>query len=86
MELEAESVAYFVGNPRGITANSQGCLANHVSDGTSLAGPDRYELTKVAGQMEDALGIAAHSLFAPESRANRKQQLASQPAPQSAQT
>ena len=84
MELEAESVAYFVGNPRGITAKSQSCLANHIRAGASLAGPDLYELTKMAGQMEEGLGITAHTLFAPQPPANRKKQRASQAAPQPA--
>ncbi len=86
MELEAESVAYLVSHRRGITAKSQSYLADHVNAGTSLADLDLYELTKAAGQIEDALGIAAHTLFAPQPRAKRKPRRASQAAPPSTQT
>jgi len=82
MELEAESVAYLVSHRHGITAKSQSYLANYVKAGTSLADLDLYELTKAAGQIEDALGIAAHTLFAPQTRPRRKRR----PAPQSTQT
>jgi len=68
-ELEAESVAYLVSHRRGISAKSQSYL---------------YHLTKAAGQIEDVLGIAAHTLFAPQPRAKRKRRQTSQPEPQSA--
>jgi len=84
MELEAESVAYLVSHRRGIAAKSQSYLADHVSDGTSLAELDLYELTRAAGQIEDTLGIAAHTLFPPQPRAKHKQQRASQPGPRTA--
>ena len=86
MELEAESVAYLVSHRRGINAKSQSYLAGHVSASTSLADLDLYELTKAAGQIEDALSIAAHTLFAPQPRARRKRRPTSQPAPQPSQT
>jgi hypothetical protein len=83
-ELEAESVAYLVSHRRGISAKSQSYLAGYVSAGTSLADLDLYHLTKAAGQIEDVLGIAAHTLFAPQPRAKRKRRQTSQPAPKPA--
>lgn len=68
MELEAEPVAYLVCQRRSITAKSQSYLANYVNAGTSLSDLDLYEMTKAAG-IEDARGIAAHTLFAPQPRA-----------------
>jgi hypothetical protein len=62
-ELEAESVAYLVSNRRGITSKSQSYLANYVNAGTSLADLDLYAIMRATGYIEDALGIAAHTLF-----------------------
>lgn len=69
-ELEAESLAYLVCKRHGVESKSQSYLADQVKPETTLEHLDIYVLLKAAGQVESALGIAAHTLFEP--RADRK--------------
>jgi len=71
-EVEAESVAYLVAHRRGIKSKSQTYLSGYVSAGTSLADLDLYAITRAAGHIEDALGIAAHTLFEPRKKDNQR--------------
>jgi hypothetical protein len=65
-ELEAESLAWLVCKRRGITSKSESYLANFAKANTTVGDLDFYQLTKAAGQVETALGIAAHTLFEPK--------------------
>ena len=65
-ELEAESLAYLVCKRRGITSKSESYLADFARANTTVGDLDFYQLTKAAGQVETALGIAAHTLFEPK--------------------
>lgn len=71
-EVEAESVAYLVAHRRGISSKSQSYLAGYVHHGSSLADLDLYAITRAAGQIEDALGIAAHTLFEPKNKQQKQ--------------
>jgi len=71
-EVEAESVAYLVAHRRGIAPKSQSYLSSYVQQGSSLADLDLYAMTRAAGRIEDALGIAAHTLFEPKKQQERQ--------------
>ena len=62
-ELEAESVAYLVCARNDIQSDSQKYLASYVSDNTSVANLDIYQIMRAAGQVETLLGLGAHSKF-----------------------
>jgi hypothetical protein len=62
-ELEAESLAYLVCKRRGVQSKSESYLADYVKANVTVGSFDFYLLTKAAGQVETALGIAAHTLF-----------------------
>lgn len=71
-ELEAESLAYLVCRRRGVTSKSESYLAAFAQANTTVEGLDFYQLTKAAGQVETALGIAAHTLFEPKDERNAR--------------
>lgn len=62
-ELEAESLAYLVCKRRGVESKSESYLADYATRNVTVGSFDFYLLTKAAGQVETALGIAAHTLF-----------------------
>ena len=64
-ELEAESLAYLVSKRHGVESKSKSYLADHIKPDTTIKDLDIYVLLKAAGQVETALGIAAHTLFEP---------------------
>ena len=69
-ELEAESLAYPVCKRRGVTSKSESYLAAYATRNVTVGSFDFYLLTKAAGQVETALGIAAHTLFEPKDERN----------------
>ncbi|HYN79111.1 MAG TPA: hypothetical protein VES73_15115 [Lamprocystis sp. (in: g-proteobacteria)] len=69
-ELEAESLAYLVCKRRGVQSKSVSYLAAYVKANVTVGSFDFYLLTKAAGQVETALGIAAHTLFEPKDERN----------------
>ncbi len=69
-ELEAESLAYLVCKRRGVQSKSESYLADYVKANVTVGSFDFYLLTKAAGQVETALGIAAHTLFEPKDERN----------------
>ena len=52
-----------------VESEAESYLAQHIQPGTSIADFDIDLMLKAAGQVEAALGIAAHTLFQPKTRA-----------------
>lgn len=69
-ELEAESLAWLVCKRRGVQSKSESYLAAYATRNVTVGSLDLYLLTKAAGQVETALGIAAHTLFEPKDERN----------------
>ena len=59
-ELEAESVAYLVCARNGVASRSENYLAAYVDENTTVDAIDIYQVMRAAGQIESALGLAAH--------------------------
>ena len=59
-ELEAESVAYLVCARNGVASRSENYLAAYVDENTTVDAIDIYHVMRAAGQIESALGLAAH--------------------------
>lgn len=74
-ELEAESVAFLVAKRNGVESRSESYLTNYVRDNPAMDDVDFYQLTRAAGQIENLLGIAAHTRFDPPERGKRLDQL-----------
>jgi hypothetical protein len=72
-ELEAGSLAYLLCKRRGVTSKSESYLADYAQANTTVEGLDFYRLIKAAGQVETALGIAAHTRFEPKDERNARQ-------------
>jgi hypothetical protein len=68
LELEAESVAYVVGERNGVKSESQPYLSNFVNANTSIDQIDVYRVMRAAGQVETLLGLADHIQYDPPAR------------------
>jgi len=62
-ELEAESVAYLVCERNGVKSKSHSYLSDFVNAHTCIDQIDVYRVMRAAGQIEDVLGLTAHSQF-----------------------
>lgn len=62
-EIEAESVAYLVCHRNGVQPNSESYLSNYVAGSTTIDCIDLYQITRSAGQVENLLGLSAHTKF-----------------------
>ena len=60
-ELEAESTAYIVCTRNGVDSKSESYLANYVKQDTTAEQLDMYQIMRAAGQIENILGLAAHT-------------------------
>ena len=62
-ELEAESVAYLVCARNGVTSKSETYLTNYVTENTTVDDIDLFQVLRAAGQVENLLGLTAHTKF-----------------------
>lgn len=62
-EIEAESVAYLVCNRNGVKPNSETYLSKFVAANTDIDSVDLYQIMRAAGQVENFLGLTAHTKF-----------------------
>jgi len=69
-ELEAESVAFIVCARNGVKSKSESYLANYVNQNTTVENTDIYQIMRAAGQVENLLGISAHTKYSNTSQQN----------------
>ncbi len=62
-EIEAESVAYLVCNRNGVKPDSETYLSGFVAANTDIDSVDFYQIMRAAGQVENLLGLTAHTKF-----------------------
>jgi IrrE N-terminal-like domain len=62
-DFEAESVAYLVCERNGIHSKSETYLSNYVKPNTKIEQIDIYQVMRVAGQVENLLGLGAHMKY-----------------------
>ena len=62
-EIEAESVAYLVCNRNGVKPDSETYLSGFVAANTDIDSVDLYQIMRAAGQVENFLGLTAHTKF-----------------------
>lgn len=62
-EIEAESVAYLVCNRNGVKPDSKTYLSEFVAANTDIESIDFYQIMRAAGQVENILGLSAHTKF-----------------------
>lgn len=62
-EIEAESVAYLVCNRNGVKPDSETYLSEFIAANTDIDSIDLYQITRAAGQVENFLGLTAHTKF-----------------------
>lgn len=70
-ELEAESVAYLVCARNGVKSESETYLANYVTQNTTVDDIDLYQIMRAAGQVENLLGLTAHTKYDKPQRRGR---------------
>lgn len=68
-ELEAESVAYLVCTRNGVKSKSETYLSDYVTQNTTVEDIDLYQIMRAAGQLENLLGLTAHTKY---DRPNRR--------------
>lgn len=59
-ELEAESFSYIICSRNNVQSKSESYLKDYVQKNTTIENFDIYVMLKAAGQVETALGLAAH--------------------------
>ena len=67
-ELEAESVAYVICARNGIRSKSETYLANYVERNPVVGEVDIYQVMRATGQVENLLGLTAHTRYEKPSR------------------